>query len=56
MNRIFGSLAASMVLIFVVSSKFAFGATIYIPDDHPTIQSGIEAASVGDTVIVRNGV
>lgn len=29
--------------------------TIYVPDDYPTIQQSIDAASAGDTVIVRPG-
>ena len=29
---------------------------IYVPDDYPTIQSAIDNASAGDTIIVRNGV
>jgi len=32
-----------------------FGATIYVPDDHPTIQGAIDASFNGDTVIVRPG-
>ncbi|MBD3293782.1 MAG: hypothetical protein GF393_12735 [Armatimonadia bacterium] len=32
-----------------------FSATIYVPDDYPTIQGAIDAAVSGDTVIVRPG-
>jgi parallel beta-helix repeat protein len=30
-------------------------ATIYVPDDYPTIQAAVDAASTGDTIIVRAG-
>ena len=30
-------------------------STIYVPDDYPTIQEAINAASPGDTIIVREG-
>jgi len=33
----------------------AFSSTIYVPDDFSTIQEAIDAASSGDTVIVRPG-
>ena len=33
----------------------AFAADIYIPDDYPTIQEGIDAATTGSKVIVRDG-
>jgi len=33
----------------------AFCATYYVPDDFPTIQAAIEAASNGDEIIVRPG-
>jgi parallel beta-helix repeat protein len=29
--------------------------TIYVPDDYPTIQAAVDAASAGDTIIVRDG-
>ena len=31
------------------------GRTIYVPDDHTTIQGAIDAAAAGDTIIVRPG-
>ena len=31
------------------------GATIYVPDDYPIIQAAVDAASPGDTIIVRDG-
>ena len=33
----------------------AFGATIHVPADQPTIQAGIDAASAGDIVVVAEG-
>ncbi len=29
--------------------------TMYVPDDYPTIQAAVDAASPGDTIIVRDG-
>jgi len=34
---------------------FAHSVTIHVPDDQPTIQAGIDAASTGDTVLVACG-
>lgn len=36
-------------------ASLASTATIYVPDDHPTIQGAIDAAAAGDTIIVRPG-
>jgi len=33
----------------------AQAATLIVPDDHPTIQAGIDAAVDGDEVMVRDG-
>ena len=41
-------------LVFLVSGS-AFGATIKVPADYPTIQKAIDAAIVGDTVFVSSG-
>ncbi|MFC2153275.1 PLDc N-terminal domain-containing protein [Actinomycetota bacterium] len=32
------------------------GDTITIPDDHPTIQAGVDAAAPGDMIFIRSGV
>jgi parallel beta-helix repeat protein len=42
--------------IFIGSPKTAKAATtIYVPDNYPTIQAAVDAASAGDTIIVRDG-
>jgi len=48
--RILMSLTALAAL-----STMGLSSTIYVPDDHPTIQGAIDAAVNGDTVIVRPG-
>ncbi|MHC4945034.1 MAG: right-handed parallel beta-helix repeat-containing protein [Planctomycetota bacterium] len=46
----------AVVLVAVFSMPvLAFSATIYVPDDYPTIQQAIDAAVDGDTIIVRSG-
>jgi hypothetical protein len=40
---------------FLFISTVAFSATIYVPDNYPTIQDAINASANGDTVIVRPG-
>jgi len=40
---------------FCVISLCAFSSTIYVPDDHPTIQGAINASAHADTIIVRAG-
>ena len=40
----------------LVILRFTGGeATYYVPDDYPTIQAAVDAASPGDTIIVRDG-
>jgi predicted outer membrane repeat protein/parallel beta-helix repeat protein len=47
---------ASLVLVLaVVAACPAVAATIHVPDEQPTIQAGIDAASAGDTVLVACG-
>ena len=43
------------VLTFNIQPAKATPATIIVPDDYPTIQEAVNAASPGDTVFVRNG-
>ncbi|MDP6685142.1 MAG: hypothetical protein QGH24_04280, partial [Candidatus Marinimicrobia bacterium] len=45
----------SIVTLFVLLMVPVFATTIHIPDDYPTIQTGIDAASDGDTVFVSAG-
>jgi hypothetical protein len=47
----------SAIIIAAVLSipGLAISATIYVPDDYPTIQQAIDAAMNGDTIIVRQG-
>lgn len=43
------------VLIFSLAVSSSFGSTIRVPGDRPTIQSAIDAASTGDTILVASG-
>jgi predicted outer membrane repeat protein len=43
----------TLAVLFIPA--LAFSATIYVPDDHSTIQAAINAAVNGDSVIVRQG-
>lgn len=48
-----------VVLLFVVfliaMQAVSTATTIYVPDDYPAIQAGVDAASPGNTIIVRDG-
>ncbi len=43
------------ILLLSVSSSIALAATIHIPTDYSTIQSGIDAANDGDEVVIAPG-
>ena len=43
-------------IIYILLLSFGFGAVLHVPDDWSTIQSGIDAAMDGDTVLVDQGV
>jgi len=45
----------SLIAIFILCSNTVFAATIYVPEDLPTIQEGIDAAEDGDIVLVAPG-
>lgn len=46
---------AFIIVGLLFLSPLAFGATIVVPDDYPTIQGAINAANISDTVVVRPG-
>jgi len=50
-----GHLFCVFTLALILCSTTAFGATIHVPSDHPTIQTAIDAAADGDTVLVADG-
>ncbi len=50
-----GSVSIIFTLCLFLIPAFAFGATIRVPHDQPTIQAGIDAANDGDTVLVADG-
>ena len=41
--------------LIALAPALGAGVTIHVPDDQPTIQEGLDAASVGDTVLVECG-
>ena len=51
---LFGVIFAAIIIVAAVPATLA-GAIITVPDDYPTIQAAISAASPGDTVYVRAG-
>ena len=48
-------LLLAAVLFLVISPLAVSAATIHVPGDQPSIQAGIDAASIGDTVLVACG-
>ena len=50
-----GHLFCVFTLALILCSTTAFGATIHVPGDHPTIQAAIDASADGDTVLVADG-
>jgi len=48
-------LPLALILVPFLHACFVLGGTIYIPDQYPTIQQGIDAAAAGDNIVVRDG-
>jgi hypothetical protein len=56
MSRHSAACTLTMISVFLLSATFSQAATtIHVPADQPTIQSAINAASSGDTVLVAPG-
>ncbi len=55
MNTYRVSIFIFFYLIFICGNTSTFAATLVVPTEHATIQSGIDAAEDGDTVLVRDG-
>jgi len=49
------ALVLAFSLALVPCAVIASPGTIYVPGDYPTIQSAIDAASPGDTILVAAG-
>ena len=43
-------------LLYILLLSFGFGAIFQVPEDYSTIQSGIDAAEDGDTILVSQGI
>ena len=43
-------------LSFFVMIYVCNASVIYVPDNYPTIQQAIDAANIGDTIVVRDGI
>ncbi|MBU4348933.1 GerMN domain-containing protein, partial [bacterium] len=48
-------LMANIFVLLILSQTAVFAANIYVPDDYSTIQAAVDAASPGDTIIIRDG-
>ena len=47
---------AVISILFFILVPSLHARIIYVPDNYSTIQSAVEAAQIGDTVVVRNGI
>jgi hypothetical protein len=43
------------IFLLIIFTPTTWAVTVYVPDNFPTIQAGIDACTDGDTVVVRNG-
>lgn len=50
-----GFITLSALLSLALVAAPAFGATIVVPNDFPSIQDAIDAASAGDTILIKKG-
>ncbi len=48
-------LIVNIFVLLILSQAEVFAETIYVPDDHLTIQAAVDAASPDDTIIVIDG-
>jgi len=55
MDRILKTTTLTLVAALVVSASTAFGATLFVPGEYPTLQSAIDAAVAGDMILVAPG-
>jgi len=52
---LFSVLCLALIFSLLPTIPAEAATTIYVPDDYPTIQAAVDAASPGDTIIVRDG-
>ena len=52
---LFLTTAILIVIVTLMVYRSVRAATLIVPDDYPTIQAAIDAASPGDTILVRPG-
>lgn len=46
----------AIVIVFLLIPRICFSTIIHVPADEPTIQSGINAAGDGDTILIADGI
>lgn len=56
MKQIRRPINLTLIVCFSLLSPLTFAATIHVPAEQPTIQSGLDIAQNGDTVLVDDGV